>query len=83
MVHEKYPKTTKKCEICGDKTEVDNRYLENRKQVTCSPTCRGHFYRNIEDTKKIMTAIKTHKTDNLKFTMKRVLDLGFKIIVTK
>ena len=74
--------TEVECQICGNNFLVRLDSLKARKQFTCSGTCRGHFYRNIEDAELIEKAIEYKTTDKLKYTIKRVLALGFKVEIT-
>ena len=73
---------TVQCQMCGNDMEVKLAFIESRKQFTCSGTCRGHFYRNIADAEAIEKAVEEKTTDKLRYTINRVLSLGFKIEIT-
>lgn len=83
MVHEKNNTIKKKCKICDNFFLAPKSTEAIRTVYCCSDTCRGHYYRNIKDTEKIELVIKTGNISTLRCSLQRVLDLGFKIKITK
>lgn len=77
------PRVQTKCFICKIDIEIDDRW-DRKVPPTCSGTCRGKLYRNINDTKLIRNALELNDFNYIKhISVERLTELGFLIVITE